>query len=49
MEHSVYFKAEFCSQTSEKIQNPKITQFEADQKSLNIKTIKFSKAIPIIR
>ena len=49
MEHSVYFKAEFCSQTSEKIQNPKITQFEANQKFLNIKAISLSKAIPIFR
>ena len=33
MKITFYFKAEFCSQPSEKIQNLKIRQIEADQKS----------------
>ena len=44
-----YFKAEFCSQPSEKIQNLKIRQIEADQKSPIIKAINLSKALQVIR
>ena len=49
MKITFYFKAEFCSQPSEKIQNLKIRQIEADQKSPIIKAINLSKALQVTR